>query len=81
MFVKRSLTFCPILWAILFFLASLASPSAFAALSLPPPEAAKTASPQLIESYGKLPLSFEANRGQTDDQVKFLSRGQGYSLS
>src|SRR5688572_27361891 len=26
-------------------------------------------------TYGKLPLSFEANRGQTDPQVKFLSRG------
>jgi uncharacterized protein (TIGR03437 family) len=28
----------------------------------------------------KLPLSFEANRGQTDSQVKFLSRGNGYNL-
>jgi len=34
----------------------------------------------LIEGYGKLPLSFEANQGQTDPQVKFLSRGHGYSL-
>ena len=32
------------------------------------------------ETYGKLPLSFEANRGQSDAQVKFLSRGQGYTL-
>jgi hypothetical protein len=31
-------------------------------------------------SYGNLPLSFEANQGQTDEQVKFLSRGRGYSL-
>jgi len=31
-------------------------------------------------NYGKLPLSFEANHGQTDPQVKFLSRGHGYSL-
>jgi hypothetical protein len=36
--------------------------------------------PQVVESYGKLPLSFEANRGQTDQRVKFLSRGPGYSL-
>jgi uncharacterized protein (TIGR03437 family) len=28
----------------------------------------------------KLPLSFEANRGQTDSQVKFLSRGNGFNL-
>jgi hypothetical protein len=34
----------------------------------------------LVESYGKLPLSFEINKGQTDSQVKFLSRGSGYSL-
>jgi len=26
------------------------------------------------------PLSFEANQGQTDKRVKFLSRGRGYSL-
>jgi hypothetical protein len=32
------------------------------------------------EAYGKLPLSFEPNRGQTDPQVKFLSRGPGYTL-
>ena len=35
---------------------------------------------QLSQAYGKLPLSFEANQGQTDPQVKFLSRGNGYSL-
>jgi hypothetical protein len=41
------------------------------------PEAAK---PRLASEYGRLPLSFEANRGQTDGRVKFLSRGHGYSL-
>ena len=33
-----------------------------------------------IQSYGKLPLSFEANQGQVDPKVKFLSRGKGYNL-
>ena len=33
-----------------------------------------------VQNYGKLPLSFEANRGQTDAQVEFLSHGQGYAL-
>lgn len=33
-----------------------------------------------IENYGHLPMSFEVNRGQTDAQVKFLSRGSGYTL-
>lgn len=36
---------------------------------------AKTVAP-----YGRLPLSFEANQGQTDAAVDFLARGQGYSL-
>jgi hypothetical protein len=33
-----------------------------------------------METYGKLPMSFEANQGQTDSQVKFLARGAGYTL-
>jgi Bacterial Ig-like domain (group 3)/Beta-propeller repeat len=45
-----------------------------------PGDASKPTAPALAESYGKLPLSFEANRGQSDPQVKFLSRGSGYSL-
>jgi hypothetical protein len=45
--------------------------------------------PSLLESsrhatrlgpYGQLPLSFEANQGQTDGQVLFLAHGQGYTL-
>src|SRR5207245_4469380 len=35
---------------------------------------------RLSESYGKLPLHFEANQGQTHKDVRFLSRGLGYSL-
>src|ERR1044071_7181223 len=35
---------------------------------------------RVAEGYGKLPMSFEANRGQTDARVKFLARGDGYSL-
>ncbi|OFV91359.1 MAG: hypothetical protein A3H28_11940 [Acidobacteria bacterium RIFCSPLOWO2_02_FULL_61_28] len=34
----------------------------------------------VLETYGRLPLSFEANHGQTDGSVKFLSRGNGYTL-
>jgi hypothetical protein len=32
------------------------------------------------EEYGRLPINFESNVGQTDEQVKFLARGHGYSL-
>ncbi|MGH9433410.1 MAG: SBBP repeat-containing protein, partial [Terriglobia bacterium] len=35
---------------------------------------------RVIQTYGKLPLAFEANLGQTDPQVKFLARGSGYTL-
>ena len=43
-------------------------------------ESAHPGSTRIVESYGKLPLAFEANQGQSDLRVKFLSRGAGYSL-
>jgi hypothetical protein len=48
-----------------------------AGLALPAPAATD---PRVSEGYGKLPLHFEANRGQTHKDVRFLSRGPGYSL-
>ena len=37
---------------------------------------------RILDSYGKLPLSFEANHGQADGQVKFLSRtGELFAFS
>ncbi|MEE9533318.1 MAG: SBBP repeat-containing protein, partial [Acidimicrobiia bacterium] len=45
---------------------------------LPEPDAATKA--RIVEAYGKLPLSFEVNHGQTDGQVKYLARGRGYTL-
>jgi len=35
---------------------------------------------QAIKAYGKMPMSFEANLGQADERVKFLSQGSGYRL-
>ncbi len=35
---------------------------------------------KLSQAYGKLPLAFEANRGQSDGRVQFLARGNGYAL-
>ena len=43
-------------------------------------ERSRAGKQQALANYGQLPLSFEANQGQTDDQVKFLSRGPGFSL-
>ena len=48
--------------------------TAFAQTPVTTPQVAATA------SYGKLPLSFEANQGQTDPSVQFLAHGQGYAL-
>lgn len=44
------------------------------------PTFATPATHHAAASYSNLPLSFEANQGQTDAQVKFLSRGRGYTL-
>src|SRR5438876_237457 len=46
----------------------------------PSTESPQATKPQVLAAYGKLPLSFEANQGQTEPQVKFLSRGSGYTL-
>ena len=35
---------------------------------------------ELEQTYGKLPLVFEANKGETDPRVKFLAHGRGYAL-
>ena len=35
---------------------------------------------RLNEMYGQIPLSFEANVGQADPHVDFISRGSGYTL-
>src|SRR5262245_25472488 len=48
--------------------------------SVPPAEVEMAIGSRVIESYGRLPLSFEANRGQADARVKFLARGSGYGL-
>ncbi|WP_420266126.1 SBBP repeat-containing protein [Candidatus Magnetominusculus dajiuhuensis] len=36
--------------------------------------------PSAAQSYGKLPIAFEANEGQTDPKVKYTAKGQGYTL-
>ena len=35
---------------------------------------------EAAQAYGKLPLQFEANAGQTDERVRFTARGVGYTL-
>jgi hypothetical protein len=49
-----------------------------------PPSAAKhpapSPKPQLRQGFARIPLSFEANKGQTDKEVDYLARGLGYIL-
>jgi hypothetical protein len=35
---------------------------------------------QALETYGRIPLSFEANHGQVESSVDFVARGAGYAL-
>jgi ASPM-SPD-2-Hydin domain-containing protein/beta-propeller repeat-containing protein len=50
-----------------------------AANGVPQPVPAQR-NPKWIEAYGKLPLSFEENLGQTAREVRFVSHGNGYEL-
>jgi len=56
---------------------ALASETAVESKIAPPESTVSTA---VADQYGKLPLRFEPNQGQTDERVKFLSRGPGYDL-
>lgn len=58
---------------------SLASP-AIGVKDLALPDTPKVRVDQIYQNYGKLPMRFEANQGQTGANVKFLSRGIGYGL-
>ena len=35
---------------------------------------------RINEAYGRIPLHFEVNQGQTDERVKFLTRGRDYTM-
>jgi Beta-propeller repeat/HYDIN/CFA65/VesB-like, Ig-like domain len=37
-------------------------------------------SEKLMAQYAQLPMRFEQNQGQADPEVKFLARGQGYTM-
>ena len=44
------------------------------------PNVEAPATARVADRFGGLPLSFEANKGQIDQPVKFLSNGPGYNL-
>jgi Beta-propeller repeat/Abnormal spindle-like microcephaly-assoc'd, ASPM-SPD-2-Hydin len=66
-----------LLWVICSILAVASSAQQSSAQEAP--QRAVTQSARAYEKYAALPLTFEANQGQTGPQVKFLSRGRGYT--
>ncbi len=44
------------------------------------PDRSANSKRQVLSEYGKLPLAFEPNRGQSDPAVKYMARGSGYTL-
>jgi len=59
---------------------ALATSAALAAQTEEKSPSGSVAPVRAIETFANLPLSFEPNQGQTDGQVKFLSRGAGHTL-
>ncbi len=67
--------------AVLLVAAAVGSSTSNAAARIPSTDAvADSARAELTQSYGRLPLSFEANHGQSPTPFKFLSRVSGYSV-
>lgn len=50
------------------------------AASVAPPLDSSLVQARVAAEYGKLPLSFEENLGQSDPRVKFMARGSGYTV-
>jgi hypothetical protein len=71
-------SFTGLIISFLFLFLNILPGSALAIPKAPEPDGAGKA--RIVENYGKLPLSFEKNQGQTDEKVGFLSRGGGYTL-
>jgi hypothetical protein len=47
---------------------------------VPGPRIMQPTKGSIVQSYGKLPLSFVENQGQMDQQVKYYSQGRGHSI-
>jgi len=57
-----------------------AGASALHAAVTPPAVKPPVSGERAMQAYAALPMSFEANKGQSDPHVKFLARGPGYTL-
>ena len=61
-------------WSLITLLAVVCKTNGSDVVTLPTPRT------QMSGNYAEQPLSFELNRGQCDQKVKFLCRGSGYRL-
>jgi hypothetical protein len=55
-------------------------PHSYSTASATPLKSPSLAAREVAASYGKLPIAFEENRGQSDSQVKFLAHGSDSML-
>jgi uncharacterized repeat protein (TIGR01451 family) len=74
----KSISFLSLL--ALIFIAIFAPHSSGVSTPKPNRPHSEASAPAPRDAFGRLPLSFELNQGQTDPRVKFLARGQGYGL-
>jgi len=56
------------------------SPIADNSASDPSAEKKEATHSQASETYGRLPLRFESNQGQTDERARFISRGNNFNV-
>ena len=76
-------TFCFVLSLAVFCLESGFTADSVHSQSSPPANAVQASSAlktNIADSYGKLPISFKANRGQTNSSAKRFAGGSGYGL-
>ena len=76
----RLLSITGLALAFIVFGGALSSRSHASRLAMTAADGDRQSNPYASAAYGKLPINFEANRGQTDDRVKFVARGSGYTL-
>jgi hypothetical protein len=83
----RAFCIVPVLAVVAIALLVFPTPRRHGAGSASPPLASATGSSAAAAAHGRiqanyaaLPLAFEQNQGQTDAQVKYMARGDGYTL-
>ncbi|MBN2515770.1 MAG: SBBP repeat-containing protein, partial [Deltaproteobacteria bacterium] len=79
--IRRNLIRVPVIVAIgVLILTLIPLVSSHKTTQAAPAAISKPGPTRIIELYGALPLRFESNQGQTDSQVRYLSRNPGYDL-